>query len=426
MPSMKSRMESLALRPEVRTLSNGITLITERIPYVHSCSVGVWAKAGSADETPAWSGIAHFLEHLFFKGTVTRSPRDLMHAIESRGGHMNAFTGREATCLYVKCLSEHVGTAIDVLGDVICNPVYADLEKERNVILEEITSALDTPDEYVFDLQSMQFWPDHSLGRPVAGFVETVSAMTLDDVRAFKEAWYRPDNMVVSVVGAFDEDAVAGQVEEHFGGLKGVATPKITGPPIWGSGTRFFEQDIGQDHVAMAFPAGPMADPGRFRYDLMSCILGGGSTSRLFERVREEAGLAYAVYAYHSAYHRAGMLGWYAAIGSENLDQTLSLVGEELRRMKRELVSDEELSSNREQMKGSLLFSMENTFHRMTRMARSWLFLERIVSMEEILSAIDAIDAESIRALAVETFNPERCALTVLGPDGSRTANLEF
>lgn len=423
---MATHVEQLALRPELDTLTNGITLITESLPYVQSCTVGVWIKTGSANETPAWSGTAHFLEHLFFKGTTTRSPREIMHAIESRGGQMNAFTGREATCLYVRTLPEHVGTAIEILGDVVCNSVYADLEKERNVILEEIASVQDTPDEYVMDLLTMQFWPGHALGRPIAGFEETVSKLGIDDIRAFKEAWYRPENMVVAVVGNFDADAVRAQAEEHFAGLQSADALDGAAIPGRGAGVRFVDQSIGQDHVAMAFPATVIGDPMRYRYDLLSCILGGGSTSRLFESVREEAGLAYAVYSYHSAYGKAGLLGVYAAVAPETLDQTLALVSAELKRLKDDVVSDEELASNREQLKGSFLFAMENTFNRMTRMARSWLFQGRIVTSEEILAEVNAITAGALRELAVETFDTDKCALTVLGPDDSRAAALAF
>jgi predicted Zn-dependent peptidase len=339
-----------------------------------------------------------------------------MQAIESRGGQMNAFTGREATCYYVKSLPEHVGTSIEILGDIICNPVYQDMEKERNVILEEIASIEDTPDEHVFDLLSMHFWPNHALGRPVSGFHETVQAMSREDISDYKETWYRPENIVVMAVGRIDDEAIAEQVEKHFTGLIQGSVPSPFAAPTRASGTHPVEQAIGQHHVAMAFPAGPIADPGRYRYDLMSCVLGGGSTSRLFESIREEAGLAYAVYSYHSAYRQAGVLGFYAAVGPENLEQALSLFGDELKRLKDELIAEDELNSNREQLKGSLLFALEGTFNRMTRMARSLLFLGRIVPPEEILENINAITADDIQALARETFTADNCSLTVLGP----------
>ncbi|MEA3365766.1 MAG: pitrilysin family protein, partial [Candidatus Hydrogenedentes bacterium] len=340
---------------QVRTLENGITFLTERLPHLRSVSVGVWIKTGSASEPPHLSGISHFLEHLFFKGTTTRTARQLMEAIESRGGHLNAYTSREYTCLYAKTLDTHLATAVEILGDILCDSQFYDFEKERNVILEEIASNQDIPEEHVHDLFMGGVFPKHSLGTPITGTEASVSAITLDDVRAHYATWYHPENIIVSVAGNFDEHEVLDLAEKAFAPLETGSTPEVPvyEAPSFGAGITKFPRKMGQSHYCIGFPGPTTDDPTRYVYDLLSNALGGGSTSRLFDRIREQEGLSYAIYTFQSAYYRAGLLGIYAAVAPENLDRTLALTFEEIRGIRDKQISLRELDQNREQLKGA-------------------------------------------------------------------------
>jgi predicted Zn-dependent peptidase len=376
----------------------------------------VWIKTGSAAEHDHEAGLAHFLEHLVFKGTPTRTAQQLMQEVEGRGGQFNAFTSREYTCIYVKMLAEHIRIGLDVLADIIKNPTFVDLEKERNVILEEIASIEDAPDDYAHDLITLQHWPDHPLGRPVSGSYDSVTRLTLDDVHAFKQRWYRPQNMVVSVAGNFDEAAVANQISEGFGDMPPGETETRPGPPAFRGGIQHVPRDIAQSHVCIGFPGVPATAEERYSFELMSNTLGGGSTSRLFDRVREQEGLAYAIYSFQSAYLAAGVFGLYAGVAPQNIARTLEITSEELRRLRDEPVSEEELAANREQIKGGLLMALESTFTRMARMAKSMLYYGRVLPVPELIEHIDAVTPGEIHALAQRTFNRDHCALLVLGP----------
>lgn len=404
------------MSPTVNTLSNGMRVVSEHLPYVHSASIGVWVRVGSVNEDAKQAGIAHFLEHLFFKGTQTRSARELMQAIESKGGHMNAFTSRETTCLYVKTLDRHVHTGIEILADIVKHSTFCDLEKERNVILEEIASGRDVPDEHVHDLLAEQAWPDHPLGRPIAGYEKTVEQTGLEEVQAFKEKWYRPENMYLSIVGNFDEGSYLEQLEDAFGSMPAAPADARWDAPTYNGGLNFEDRDIAQNHLTCGFPSVAITDPKRYTYDMLSSTFGGGSTSRLFESIREQEGLAYAIYSFNSMYVNSGMLALYAAVAPENLQRTIDLCCVEMRKLQDELVPEDELVSNREQLKGGLVLALEGTFNRMARMVRSLMLFDRVVPVEEILASVDAVTAEQIQKEAQATFRSDQCTLGILGP----------
>lgn len=412
------------LTPAVRTLPNGLTIVSEHLPYLHSTSIGVWIMAGSANEKREQAGISHFLEHLFFKGTDTRSARDLMDAIESRGGQMNAFTTREHTCLFVKTLDRHAETGLEILADIVKHSTFRDLDKERNVILEEIATGKDSPDEHIHDLLSEQTWPGHALGRPIAGYEETVEKTTLQDVRNYKEARYQPENMYIAVVGKFDEDTLLRQIIDAFGELPSSEVVKDTSVPTFNAGIYIEERDIAQNHLACAFPSISILDPARYTFDMLSSTLGGGSTSRLFETIREKEGLAYAIYSFNSMFLNAGVLGIYAAIAPENLQRTLDLCVDEMHKLQDAAMPEEELLSNREQLKGGLLLALEGTFNRMARMVRSLMLFDRIVPIEEILASVDGVTAQDVQQLAQKVFTKDNCAMAVLGPRSETPLNL--
>ncbi len=398
-------------------LANGLTVTMERLPYLRSASAGLWIRAGSAQERPEESGLAHFLEHLFFKGTKSRTVRELMEAVEGRGGQLNAFTSREYTCLYVRTLDKHLHSALEILADIARNSTFADLEKERNVILEEIASVEDMPDEHVHDLLSEFHWPGHPLGRPISGSLDSVSALTRDHVTGFYRRWYQPSEMFFSIAGNFEEQAVLDQIRGEFEAWPMATAPELEAGPGFHAGALHVSRDISQVHLCLAFPGPSRGAEDRFVCDLTSSILGGGSTSRLFERIREDEGLAYAVYTFHSFYRTTGMLGLYAALTPQNFGRARELVFEELRRLRDEGVGDEELEMNREQLKGAMLMGLESTFNRMARMAKNMMFHDRIVPIEEVVARVDAVTPEQVRDFARQKLQADRCALVVLGPD---------
>ncbi len=407
------------LDPAVHTLDNGLRVVCEYLPYVHSASIGAWIKTGSANEDPQVAGISHFLEHLLFKGTETRTARELMEAVEGRGGQLNAFTTREYTCLYAKTLDQHAGSAFEILADIINHSTFCDLEKERNVILEEIASNQDVPEDYVHDVLTEFAWPDHPLGRPIAGYGESVSRTGLDEVRAYRDAWYTPENMIVAIVGRFDEAVFLKQVEDAFGALAARPVARNGSAPSYRAGQRIERREIAQDHLLWCFPSVSLNHPDRFAFDLLSSALGGGSTSRLFERIREQEGLAYAVYSFNSLYAAGGMLGFYAAVAPENLQHTLDISAEEMRKLRDDPLAEQELMSNREQLKGGLLLALESTFSRMSRMVRSLMYKDRIVSVSEALEQLERVSAGEIQQVAQRTFAADRSAVAVVGPAGS-------
>jgi len=402
---------------EIHTLANGMTVCMEPLPYLHSASAGVWIKTGSANERPEENGIAHFLEHLFFKGTKTRNVHQIMEAIESRGGQLNAFTSREYTCLYAKVLAKYTASGIEILADLIKNSLFCDLEKERNVILEEIASVEDTPDELVHDLIAAYHWPDHALGRSITGTAESVSALDFDHVVDFYRRWYQPENMVFSIAGNFDPVAVLEQVRAEFEGLPNRGIPALFPPPAFHAGCQSVARDVAQSHITLAFPGPPLTDDEKFIHDMTGNVLGGGSTSRLFMRIREDEGLAYTIGAFSAFYFTAGMTGIYAAVAPEQLGKTLELTFEELRRLRDNGLTEGEMDLNREQIKGGMLMSMESTSTRMARMAKSILYHGRLIPMADIIEKVDAVTREEVQACACELFLPEQCALLVLGPE---------
>lgn len=404
------------LEPHLHVLPNGLTVAMEQLPYLHSATISVWIRTGSANEAKEHAGVSHFLEHLFFKGTESRTARELMEAIESRGGHMNAFTSREYTCLYVKCLKAHVAISIEVLGDIVKRSTFTDMDKERHVILEEIASAIDVPEDYAHDLLTERVWPGHALGRPIAGYHDTVSAISLEDVRAYMDTQYLPRNMVVAVAGNFDEGAVLKQLEDEFGPLAAGAPENGFDSAEFSPGADWVDRPIAQNHVSFAFPALSITDERRYVYDLLSNVLGGGSTSRLFERIREDEGLAYSIYSFHQGYRKNGMLGVYAAIAPENFQKTVTLCSEELRKLRDGPVPADELAGNKEQLKGGLLLALESTFNRVGRMARSLMYFGRVLTVEEILESVDAVSTAQIQSLAQSLFTPDGYAMAVLGP----------
>ena len=397
-------------------LPNGIEVITERIPYFKSASIGVWIRAGSVNETRDVNGVSHLLEHLFFKGTKTRTARQISEALEGMGGAANAFTSREYTCIYARTLDSHVDIAVELLGDLLLNSTLRDLEKEKAVVAEEIQSYIDTPDEHAHDLLCSNMWRRHSLGFPITGSKRGLAGLKRRVVKDYYRRWYVPSNVVISVAGAFRSDSLRGLMEERFGGLKGsdihcrYETPRVRAV------TKVYHRNIGQAHLCVGLPSVNAGDNRRYPTNLLVNILGGSSISRLYQRVRENEGLAYQINSFLSAFENAGMLGVYAAVGPRQTQKALDIILEEMASLKKKKVPKKELQNAKEQIKGSIVLSLESTSGRMMRLARSVLTLGRVESMKTIMDKIDAVTADEIKELARELFCEDLLNVVALGP----------
>jgi predicted Zn-dependent peptidase len=401
-----------------RVLPNGLIVITEMMPHVRSVSVGIWVNNGSRREVAAENGTAHFLEHMVFKGTHRRSAEDIAREMDSVGGMLDAFTSKEQICFNAKVLDEHLPIAFDVLADLVLRPKLDadDVKKERQVVLEEIKMDLDNPEYMLHDIFTRGFWPEHSLGRPILGTPETVKQFSKEGLSGRFQKWFAPDQIVVTAAGNVTHEQVMALAEREFGQLKpsGEAEPESapkTAAPIHLETKR----DLEQVHLCIGVPCVPLADERRFAVAVLNNLLGGGMSSRLFQNIREKQGLAYAVFSELTPYSDAGMLSVYAGTAKETLGKVLDMTIAEFRAMKESPVTDEELLRAKNHLKGSLMLSLESTSSRMSNLARQELYFHRFSTLDEILSAIEAVTQEQVQGLAQQFFQPEKIAVTVLG-----------
>ena len=400
-------------------LPNGLIVITETMQHVRSVSVGIWVRNGSRREIPSENGMAHFLEHMVFKGTERRSAEHIAREMDSVGGMLDAFTSKEQICFNAKVLDEHLPIAFDVLADLVLRPKLNsdDVKKERQVVLEEIKMDLDNPEYLLHDLFTRGFWPDHSLGRPILGTPETVRKFDREALRGRFENWFAPDHIVVTAAGNITHEQVLSLVEKEFGHLKPLGIKEEDSAPTTAAPIRLeSKQDLEQVHLCVGVPSLPIAHERRFGVAVLNNLLGGGMSSRLFQNVREKQGLAYAVFSELTPYSDAGMLSVYAGTAKETIGRVLDMTIAEFRAMKESPVSEEELLRAKNHLKGSLMLSLESTSSRMSNLARQELYFHRFSSLDEILASIEAVTREEVQALAQEFFQPERIAVTVLGP----------
>lgn len=402
------------------TLPGGLRVVLESIPYVRSVSIGVWVGVGSRREPAEAAGISHLVEHLLFKGTARRTARQIAEEMDSIGGLLNGYTSKEYSCYYVKVLDEHLEKAADLLSDLVTGPRFdpADLEKEKGIILEEIAMYEDTPDELVGDLLAEAIWGGDPLGRPVLGQEGTVSALDLGRVTSYHQAGYRQGETVVAIAGNVTEDAGLELACRYFGSMAPDGGGGAQPAPAFQPGWRAKVKPIEQTHVTVGFPGVPMGDPRIFDFHLLAGVLGGGSSSRLFQTIREERGLAYSVFAYASPFSDTGVLGVYAGVSPEKVLEVLTLAASEIDDLCRKGPGAEELQRAKDQVKASLLLGLENTSTRMSRLGRSLLLLGRILTPDEVARRIDAVTAESLRELAGRYLRPAQAALAAVGPEG--------
>jgi predicted Zn-dependent peptidase len=399
-------------------LDNGLRLITETMPHVRSVTIGVWLMRGSRHETDARSGIAHFVEHMLFKGTATRSAEDIAQAIDSIGGQLDAFTAKEYASYYIKVLDEHLPMAVDLLADIVMRPAFAvdEIEREKKVILEEIKMVEDTPDDLVHELFTQHFWEGHPLGRPILGTKETVEALTAETLSEYFRTAYVAPNMIISAAGNLDHAKVRELVSSAFDILPRQGERFSERPPRVVPQVVTRTKELEQSHVCLGTNSYPQSHDDRYVSYILNTVLGGSMSSRLFQNVREKRGLAYAVFSGLSAYRDAGNITIYAGCANEAVGEVIDLCVEELRGMKRAPVPDAELRRAKDHLKGSLMLSLENTASRMSHLARQEIYFDRHFGLDETLAGVERVSAGDVRRVAADLFANGSLAATVLGP----------
>lgn len=406
----------------VRTTGpNGLVVLSEAMPRVRSVALGMYVRTASAHEVPAQMGISHCLEHMVFKGTARYTAKELALSLETRGGSLDAYTGRDQTSYQAHILDEDLPLAAEVLTELVQHPLLraGDLALERNVILEEIAGVEDTPDDLVFELHSETLWGTHPYGFSILGTHDTVSALQVDDLRALHVARYRRANMVIAAAGNVDHDALCAELESHgwfAAEAPGEPAPSVTPRPAVHGVERRETRDTQQVHIVLGTDAFSAVDPRRYALSLLMNSLGGGMSSRLFQRVREELGLCYAVYAYKQLMQATGQIGIYVATGPETADAAVAAIRAECMLLSREGLPHDELAAGRRQLKGQVMLALESTGARMSRLAATALTGEPYRRLDDILARIDAITAEDVAALAAEFLDPARFTTVRLGP----------
>ena len=398
-------------------LPNGLRIVTERMPHVRSVSVGVWLARGSRHESEAQGGIAHFVEHMLFKGTTTRTAEDIAQTVDSIGGQMDAFTAKEYASYYFKVLDEHLPLAVEVLSDIVTNPAFADddLGREKKVVLEEIKMVEDTPDDLVHELFTENLWPGHPLGRPILGTKETVESFTPEGLRQYFANVYAAPNLIVSAVGNIEHARVRDLVERAFAGLSETGEQRREAPPQVVPSTVIRNKDLEQSHVCLGTGSYRQDHAERYSSYVLNTILGGSMSSRLFQNVREKRGLAYAVFSGLSAYRDAGSMTIYAGCANGTVGELIDVVIGEIRRMKDEPLPDSELRRAKDHLKGSLMLNLESTSSRMSHLARQEIYFDRQFGLDETLEGVERVTSDDVQRVARDLFRDSSLAATVLG-----------
>jgi predicted Zn-dependent peptidase len=399
------------------TLPNGFRIVTEHMPGLMSASVGIWVTAGGRHERAEQNGIAHFLEHMAFKGTKKRSALRIAEEIEDVGGYINAYTSKEMTAYYARVLSADVGLALDVISDIVLNPVFdeREIEVERHVILQEIGQAMDTPDDIIFDWLQEASYPDQPFGRTILGPADRVAAFNREDLTKFVAEHYGPDQMILAAAGGVDHDTLLAQATEIFGGLKPVGAPNVQ-LAAFGGLERREEKDLEQVHFALAFESPNYRAPDVYAAQIYATALGGGMSSRLFQKIREERGLCYSIFAQSGAYEDTGQITIYAGTSEDEISDLMQLTVDELKRAADDM-SDAEVARARAQLKAGLLMGLESPSARAERLARLLAIWGRVPDVDEAVQRIDAVGTSDVRKYAAEMAG-SRAALALYGPVG--------
>ena len=404
------------IRREV--LPNGLTIITEEMQHIRSVSIGIWVKTGSRDEDPQWNGISHFTEHMVFKGTKSRSAEQIAREVDSIGGNMDAFTAKECICFNIKVLDEHLPIALDVLSDLVLNPVFAekDIDREQGVILEEIKMDEDNPDYLVHEIFTQNFWKDHPLGKPILGTKETVRRFAQPVLFDYYGTRFAPGNLIVCAAGSLNHANVVELVAKQFAGL----APKSNGyhgdpPRIVPRIIMRNKKSLEQVQICVGVPSHPIAHERRYASYVLNTLLGGGMSSRLFQNVRERQGLVYAIYSDLNPYRDTGCLSVYAGTSRQSAPKVVGSILNEFRGLKTGPLPEEEVRRAKDQLKGSLMLSLESSTSRMSNLARQEMYFDRFSSLDELIDNIEKVSLQDVRTLANEYFQADKIAVTVLG-----------
>jgi predicted Zn-dependent peptidase len=402
-------------------LDNGLTIITERMDHVRSASVGIWVRSGSRHELAPLNGISHFIEHTLFKGTRNRTSREIAVESDAIGGHVDAFTSREVASYYVKVLDEHLPRAFDLLADLITAPLFAEeeLDRERNVVTEEIKMVEDTPDDLVHEVFVANFWPDHPLGRSILGTVDTLATFNHQRVADYFSDVYAPRNLVVAGAGNIEHERFVEMVSRYLGGVKDRPVNLSAVVPSHATRRIVLDKDLEQAHLVLGTRCPSMTSEDRYSVHVLNVILGGGMSSRLFQTIREDRGLAYAVYSGVNAYTDAGYLSVYAATSPEHVNDVIRLSVAEFEKIKSEPVTEAELQRAKDQLKVSIMLSLESTSARMSNLARQEIFFGRQSTLDEILERINRVTTDDVQRVAGEIFGSNELAITAVGQLGS-------
>jgi predicted Zn-dependent peptidase len=400
-------------------LDSGLRVVTEEIPSVRSVALGFWIGTGSRNETPEQAGVSHFLEHLLFKGTDRFSSIEIDQIFDGMGAEVNAGTGKETTSVYSRFLDQHLERALDVMADMVLRPSYPDIDAERQVVIEEIAMYEDEPSEKVHDVLGEAIFGEHPLGRPIIGTAEVISSVPVPQIASYHDGRYIGSNLVVAAAGNLDHDRLVALVEKLAPANSGSADDPEPAPDTLAPRACFHTKTTEQYHLCLGAPGISRGDERRFALRVLDTILGGSSSSRLFQEVREKRGLAYAVYSYSSQYVDTGHVGVYVGTRPENVGNAMDVIAAELRRIVEDPVAADELERAKENVKGRMALSLESTLTRMNRLGGSLLMGVPLLSLDEMVAAIDDVSADDVQTLAAELFAPERLSAAGVGGDES-------
>ncbi len=403
---------------EKSILNSGLTVVTESIPDVRSVAIGFWVGVGSRHESRTEGGMSHFMEHMLFKGTKTRSAREISETFETLGAELNAFTSKEFTCFYSRLIDEHLDIGMEVLADMIQNPKFdkSHLDSEKKVVLEEIAMYEDTPDEQIHDIFTATLWPEHPLGKSVLGSNESVRGFDPKKARDFFDEYYYPENIVVAAAGNVSHGEVLDLIKKFYvKDAEGEMDRKDIAAKTSAS-IKVINKQTEQVHICLGTAALDARHPDRFALSVMENVLGGGMSSRLFQKVREEKGLAYAIFSYHSLFQETGNLAVYAGTRVDNMNEVLKIILDELHSIAEKGITDAELNRSREHIKGQLALGLESTRNRMTRLGKSELIHGEILSVDDLVEKVMEVDLDVIQRLAESIFDSKKLVLTVIGP----------
>jgi predicted Zn-dependent peptidase len=399
-------------------LPNGLTVITEEMKHIRSVSIGIWLKTGSRDEDLPWNGISHFIEHMVFKGTQHRTAEEIARQVDSIGGNMDAFTAKECISFSIKVLNEHVPIALDVLSDLVLNPVFdsQDISRERGVILEEIKMDEDNPDYLVHEIFTQNFWKDHPLGRPILGTRDTVKKFDRTPVFDFYNQRFSPGNMIITAAGYLNHERFVEVVAKHFANMKPMSNGFHSSPPkIVPKIILRNKKSLEQVQICVGVPSYPITHERRHTSYILNTLLGGGMSSRLFQNIRERQGLAYAIYSDLNPYRDTGCMSIYAGTSRASAGKVVESIVSEFRKLKTDMVTPDELRRSKDQLKGSLMLSLESSNARMSNLARQEMYFDHFYGLDELIAKIEAVTAEELQELANQFFETDNIAVTVLG-----------